>query len=221
MCSSDCWYQEVCSNFGEHCERLCGRYAEMKFLMEHSGIPKNKQKPIALTPFEVDYAAFSRLAEIKDSIVDFVQSGKNLYITSSVVGNGKTSWSLKLLMKYFDSVWDGNGFRVRGMIIHVPTFLAKCKDFKTTDPEFEQTKKQLLSVDLVVWDDIAGVTMSNYDYSQLLVCLDAREFKGLSNIFTGNITDRDDLVRSLGAKMTSRIWNNNTEIIQFFGSEQR
>ena len=114
MCNSDCWYKEVCSNFGDDCEKCCGRYAEMKFLMEHSGIPKNKQKPIALTPFEVDYKAFSRLAEIKEDMTAFVDSGKNLYITSAVVGNGKTSWALKLLMKYFDEVWDGNGFRVRG-----------------------------------------------------------------------------------------------------------
>lgn len=221
MCNSDCWYRDVCDDYTDGCEKKCARYIEMKFLMEHSNIPKNKQKPIPLTPFECDYGAFLRLSDIKDNIVGFVEDGKNLYITSSIVGNGKTSWALKLLMKYFEEVWDGNGFQVRGMIVHVPTFLTKCKDFKTTDPDFEEMKKQLLDVDLVVWDDIAGVAMSSYDYSQLLVCLDAREFKGLSNIFTGNITDRDKLVDALGAKMTSRVWNSNTEVIEFFGGERR
>ena len=221
MCNSDCWYKDVCSNFGDDCDKTCGRFAEMKFLMEHSNIPKSKQRPIALYPSDCDYKAFVRLNEIKDGIVDFVEDGKNLYITSEIVGNGKTSWALKLLMKYFDEIWDGNGFRERGLIVHVPTFLAKCKDFKTTDEEFEDIKRLVLDVDLVVWDDIAGVTMSNYDYSQLLVCLDAREFKGLSNIFTGNISQRESLLDALGAKITSRIWNSNTEIIQFYGGERR
>lgn len=221
MSGSECWYSEVCSDYKEGCEKMCVRYAEMKFLMNNSNIPKNKQKPIALYPSECDLTAFKRLAEIKDNIVDFVDGGKNLYICSGINGNGKSSWSLKLLMKYFDSVWDGNGFVPRGVFIHVPTFFIKCKDFKNEDVEFEELKKLLLEVDLVVWDDIAGVTMSNYDYSQLLVYLDAREFKGLSNIFTSNITDRDTLATAVGAKITSRIWNSNTEIIEFHGGERR
>ena len=221
MCSSECWYSEVCSEYKEGCEKLCTRYAEMKFLMDNSNIPKNKQRPLSLYPSECDLEAFKRLAEIKDNIVDFVEDGKNLYICSNVVGNGKTSWSLKLLMKYFDEVWDGNGFVPRGVIVHIPTFLIKCKDFKTEDSEFEELKKLLLDVDLVVWDDIAGVTMSNYDYSQLLVYLDAREFRGLSNIFTSNITNRDTLINALGSKITSRVWNSNTEVIEFKGGERR
>ena len=124
-------------------------------------------------------------------------------------------------MKYFEEVWDGNGYVPRGVIVHVPTFLAKCKDFKTTDTEFEELKRLVLDVDLVVWDDIAGVTMSNYDYTQLLVCLDAREFKGLSNIYTGNIPSRESLLNALGAKITSRVWNSQTEVIEFFGGERR
>lgn len=221
MCNSECWYAEVCTNYKEGCEKTCPRYIEMKFLMDNSNIPKSKQKPLALYPSECDLGAFQRLAEIKDNIVDFVDNGRNLYITSRTVGNGKTSWALKLLMKYFEEVWEGNGLEPRGCIVHVPTFLLKCKDFKNTDEEFEKLKRLVLDVDLVVWDDIAGMTMSNYDYSQLLVCLDAREFKGLANIFTGNLTSREDLSNALGARITSRVWNSNTEVIEFFGGERR
>lgn len=221
MCSSDCWYSEVCNDIKDGCEKHCARYLEMKFLMEHSGIPKNKQKPILLRPYECDLEAFRRLATIKEDMTGFVEEGRNLYITSNTVGNGKTSWALKLLMKYFDEVWDGNGFRARGVIVHVPTFLMQCKDFKTTDAEFEELKRLVRDVDLVVWDDIGASLLSNFDYTQLLVCLDARDFKGLSNIFTGNITDRDTLVDALGAKLTSRIWNNDTEVIEFKGGERR
>ena len=221
MNNSDCWYSEVCDNIKDGCEKHCARYIEMRYLMEHSGIPKNKQRPIPLTPQKCDLEAFRRLADIKENIYDFVVDGKNLYITSTTVGNGKTSWALKLLMRYFEEVWRGNDFRVRGVIVHVPTFLMKCKDFKTVDSEFEELKKQILDVDLVVWDDIGSSMLSNYDYTQLLICLDAREFKGLANIFTGNITERDKLAEALGAKLTSRIWNNDTEVIEFKGGERR
>ena len=222
MCNSnECWYREVCSGYGEDCQRSCVRYHEMKFLMDNSNIPQTKRKPIALYPSECDLHAFKRLAEIKGNIVDFVEEGRNLYICSNINGNGKSSWALKILMKYFDRVWDGNGFIPRGIIIHVPTFLIKCKDFKNTDAEFEELKRRLLEVDLVVWDDIAGVALSSYDYSQLLVSLDAREFSGLSNIYTSNITSREALESAVGAKLVSRIWGSKTEIIEFKGGDRR
>ena len=83
MCSSkECWYSEVCSDYKEDCQKLCVRFHEMKFLMDNSNIPKNKQKPITLYPSECDYDAFKKLADIKDNIVDFVEDGRNLYICS-------------------------------------------------------------------------------------------------------------------------------------------
>ena len=193
----------------------------MKYLMDNSNIPKARQIPMALSPEDCDYEAFKRLADIKSNIVDFVESGKNLYICSHTVGNGKTSWSLKLMLKYFDEVWAGNGFVPRGVMVHVPTFLLKCKDFKNDDSDFSELCKKVLDVDLVIWDDIAGSNMSSYDYSQLLMYLDAREFKGLSNIFTSNVTERGDLEKSVSGKLASRIWNSNTEIIEFKGGERR
>lgn len=230
MKSSDCWYKEVCDDYFEQdlangytndCRNYCAKYITMTYLMENSGIPVNKRKPIVLQPEKCDLEAFRRLAEIKDSIDTFVAEGKNLYITSSRVGNSKTSWSLKLMMKYFEKTWQDNEFRPTARIVHVPTFLLKCKDFKTVDPEFEKIKRQLLDMELVVWDDVAGTNMSDYDYSQLLVILDSREFNGLSNIFTGNLTSREDIEEALGAKLASRMWNSNTEVIEFFGSERR
>lgn len=221
MCNSECWYREICDDIREGCEKVCPKYIEMRFLMDNSGIPKNKQRPLTLTPYECDLEAFQRLAEIKENMIDFVLNGRNLYICSEAVGTGKTSWALKLLMRYFEDVWEGNGCEIRGVIVHVPTFLMKCKDFKTVDEEFEKLKRTLLSVDLVVWDDIGGVTVSGYDYAQLLMYLDARDFNDLANIYTSNLTTREGFANALGAKITSRVWSSKTEVIQFFGEERR
>ena len=189
--------------------------------MENSNLPKNKRKPINLDAPTCDIDAYRKLAEIKSNIVEFVDGGKNLYINSHNTGNGKTSWAIKLMLKYFDEIWAGNGFRTRAIFIHVPTFIIKSKDFKTTDPEFEELKKKLFEVDLVIWDDLASTNLTSFDFTQLLAFIDYRTLNELSNIYTGNCDDKEVLTELLGEKMTSRIWNNHTEIITLRGGDQR
>ena len=215
----ECWYKGVC----EECngEDNCWKYKEMKFLMENSNIPIAKRVPIQLKVNPVDKEAYYRLADIKNDIYNFVYDGKGLYIMSDTVGNGKTSWALKLLMKYFEEMLGESGFEPRGLFIHVPTFLIKCKEFKTVDYEFEKLKKLLLEVDLVVWDDIASVDMSAYDVSQFTTYIDSRCMNELANIYTGNIVNREDMVKALGSRLTSRIWNSQTEIVEFHGGDRR
>lgn len=216
----DCWYREVCENYTEGCVRGCIRYAKMRYMMENSNIPIAKRVPIKLTPSKVDIEAFRKLSTIKDDIYNFVYDGKSLYISSKIVGNGKTSFSLKILMHYFETCLEDE-LDVRGVFVHVPTFLIKLKDFNNIDEQFEELKRLLLGVDLVVWDDIASTDMSAYDISQLTSYIDARVMNELSNIYTGNITSREQMQEVLGARLTSRIWNSKTEIVEFFGGERR
>lgn len=216
----ECWYKDVCLADVSMCNN-CIKFLEMQNLMETSGLPKSKQKPQQLTAPVMDRAAYKRLAEIKADIVDFVEQGKNLYITSATTGNGKTSWAIKLLLRYFDRIWNGNGLNVRGLFVHVPTFLLKAKDFKNEDAEFEHLKKYLLKADLVVWDDIASVTISSYDFSQLLMYLDNRLLAEKSNIFTGNFDTKELLEQQLGQKLSSRIFGRATEVITFKGGDMR
>ena len=215
----DCWYKDVC-NADVDCN-MCIRFQEMQYLMENSNLPKSKQKPIPLDAPDCDLDAFKRLAEIKANIRQFVEDGRNIYITSAYTGNGKTSWAIKLLLKYFDEIWAGNGFNVRGIFIHVPTFLIKSKDFKNNDKEFEELRKRILVADLVVWDDIASTNISAYDYSQLLAYIDSRTLNDVSNIFTGNCPTKESLTENVGDRLSSRVWGNNTEVIIFRGGDQR
>ena len=217
----ECWYSGVCDNYADGCEVNCIKYKEMKFLMENSNIPVAKRVPIALKVAKVDQEAYQRLSDIRKGIYDFVNEGKSLYITSDTVGNGKTSWSLKLLMGFFEEMLGESGFEPVGIFIHVPTFIAKCKDFKTVDYEFEQLKKNLMNVDLVVWDDIASTDLTGYDLTQLMVYIDSRCMNEYANIYTGNITNRADMIDLLGARLTSRIWGNKTEVIEFHGGDRR
>lgn len=211
--NEDCWYKDVCTY--DHCVN-CIRYSEMKYLMENSGLSKKRQKPIALNGNN-DSKAFQILADIKNDIVNFVDNGESLYIYSEYTGNGKTSWAIKLLLKYFDNVWAGNGFRVRGYFQHVPTFFNTLKDFSKSH---EVLKNTLETVDLVVWDDIASTKLSDYDIQQLLIIIDQRVSEGLANIYTGNLTSHEALRSALGDRLASRIWNMST-LIEFKGKDRR
>lgn len=209
-----CWYQAVCEL---ECDPSCLRYVEMKYLVDNSGIPVSKQYPVLLDAQE-DYDQFVKLASIKDHIKEFVDGGQNLYITSVNTGNGKTSWAIKLLLKYFDQIWAGNGLRTRGLFIHVPTLLLELKNFSS--PLSEEYKQSIIDVDLVVWDEIASTSISNYDYSNLLMFLENRLLNEKSNIFTSNSMTKKSLEEIVGIKLASRIWNTS-EIIEFRGKDKR
>lgn len=209
----DCWYRDSCTY--QQCVN-CIRYSEMKYLMENSGIPKKCRHPIYLDGRD-DPKSFKLLADIKDDIVNFVDNGESLYIFSEYTGNGKTSWAIKLLLKYFDSIWAGNGFRVRGYFQHVPTLFNVLKDFSKSH---EVLKNTLETVDFVVWDDIAAAKLSDYDAQQLLIIIDSRVSEGLANIFTGNLTSHEALQKAVGDRLASRIWHTST-LVEFKGKDRR
>lgn len=215
MRNEKCWYKEVCRS---ECSDACIRYLEMDYLVQHSGIPALYQYPKALEPERVDYDSFCLLADYKDDVVDFVNSGKNLYIASAETGNGKTSWATKIMLKYFDSIWAGNGFRVRGLFLHVPTLLSQLKNFN--NPLSEEYKQHILDADILVWDDIASTELSNYDLSQLLLYVDGRVNSLKSNIYTGNVDSADELQKLMGVRLASRIWNQS-EVIILKGKDRR
>lgn len=211
-----CWYKEVC--LYRKCTG-CLRFLEMNYLIEHSGIPKIKHLPPILHPSnDKDKVLFKKLAKAKNNILTTVNNGENIYITSSNTGNGKTSWAIKILLKYFDEIWAGNGLKTRGLFVHVPTLLMELKDFN--NPLTKEYKELLKNCDLVVWDDIASTDLSGYDYSQLMIFIDYRILAEKSNIYTGNITDKKDLEQSVGTRLASRIYNRCT-VFEITGEDER
>ena len=211
-----CWYQGVCN---QECSESCIRYLEMTSMMEQSGLPQSRWFPDTLSPDECDYDAFCRIADIKDDVENYVENAKNLYLYSDRTGNGKTSWAIKLLLRYFDRVWAGNGFKCRGVFVHVPTFLSESKNFEAMKPEIVRLKEILPNVDVVVWDDIASTHLSNYDHSQLITFIDQRTLNQKSNIYTGNLKQAG-IEKALGARLASRVWNAS-ERIELRGRDKR
>lgn len=217
--NKDCLFFEVCQS-KDNCSIDCIRYAEMTYLIEHSGLPQNLKGRTILHPEKIDYDAFCTLADIKDNIFDFVKSGKNLYIYSENTGNGKSSWLAKLLKSYFNNVWAGNGFRKRGYFLYLPTFLIELKEsIRHPNDELDELKEFLKEVDLLCIDDIAASTLSEYEHNYLLYIIDTRLSNGLSTIYSSNL-DEQQLLQYLGTRLKSRVFNNS-QTIRLQGKDRR
>ena len=212
--NSDCWYLSVCD---EDCSK-CIVYPQMKWQFDNSGLPKSKYKPIDLYASDEDYESFTRLADIRENIVDFVEQGKNLYLCSVNPGTGKTSWAIKMLQTYFHYVAEGNLFNVKGMFVSVPDLLLRMKDFN--NPLSNEYKENLRNTDLLILDDIAVTGLSQYDYLQLFTLVDSRVLAGKSIIFTSNNVSLKDLENAIGERLASRVWNTS-EIIKLKGGDMR
>lgn len=213
----ECWYKNNCKQYHEGC--ACLRYDEMVALFQQSNIPEGRWGKISLTT-DVDISQFRRLAEIKRNIKNWVEGGNNLYLYSRNFGNGKTSWAIKLMQSYFNSVWPGNRFRRRGVFFSVPEFIDREHiRMNGDDEEFDELREALVTCDLVVWDDVSAVKLTDYSHSVLLNFIDTRLVNNKCNIFTGNL-DGERLGQFAGGRLASRIWNES-EIIQFNGPDRR
>lgn len=213
--NSKCWYKEVCRN---DCN-TCVKYSVIKSLMKLSGISESLHHPIALNCGDEDIKQFKRLQEIKDDVDGFVEDGGNLFICSKHTGNGKTSWAIKIMYKLFELEWDVWGpIEPLGMFLYVPEFLTSLKHFNNplSDTYLENVKK----APLVIWDDLGAGKISDYDYTQMLVYLNARQQAGRANIFTSNYVTGDELAEYVGGRIASRIYNSS-EIIELKGRDKR
>lgn len=217
MRNSDCWYIDICK---DNCDK-CLTFLQMKWQMEHSGLPKAKQKIIKLDITDnnsCDFEVYTHLTDIKKDIVSFVEQGKSLFICSDYTGNGKTSWAIKLLHSYFHYTAVGSYENLRGMFVSTTELLLKLKDFNNPLPK--SYIENLKTVDLVVWDDIAVSGVTPFDLTQLYSIIDHRILAEKANIFTSNQTSVDEIANLIGSRLTSRIYYNS-EVIEFKGRDMR
>lgn len=195
------------------------RFQEMMYLIETSGVPK-QTIGVKLVPDEEDFDQFVRLATIQENIVEFVETGSNLYLFSQTCGNGKTTWTIKLLLQYFNEIWACNNFKERGLFINVPTFLTRIKTvIGRPDEQFEIMRELIEKVDVVIWDDIASTKLTDYEYNTLLTHIDRRTLESKCNIYTGNISP-EELDKYVGQRLASRILNHSS-VVQLKGKDMR
>ena len=187
-----------------------------EYLLKRANLPKYQWIEDRLIPMNGDEEAFSELFDIRNNINQFVRSEKNnLVICSNYVGNGKTSWSVKLMLTYIEKnahrldFTDVNELdRVFDIALFCQTvpFLVKMKQFGNNLNTMEMYSR-LEKSELVVLDDVGVLaSMSQYDYNILYSIVETRLFAGLPTIYTTNATSQEELVSSTGPRLANRIW---------------
>lgn len=194
-----------------------------KFILNNSYLPKYQWIEDSLKALD-DSESFKRLVEIRMDLSRFLSSElNNLVICSNNLGNGKTSWAVKLMLTYIE-MQKGKLDYVDEKKINVDNydycvfcqsvpFLVEMKQFGSNKKSYEMYQR-LCRTNLAIIDDLGAAPMSQYDYNIIYAIFEKRLFEGRPTIVTTNFANKESAEKELGPRLVDRIWSNS-EIIEF------
>ena len=217
----DCWYKDICDK--SKCgQTFCVRHYKMDSLT-HMATMESKQKypiQLKLDSDGVDREPYTQLKSIQKDITNFVNQGKNLLIYSERTGNGKTEWSKKLLLSWFDSIWPYTELECRGLFISMPRFINAMKEnIGNSNEYFQYINENIIKADLVVWDEINYKDYTTFEHDYLLGIISQRLAMGKSNVYTTNYS-LPIIEQKLGTRLSSRIIGSSIKV-EFKGRDKR
>lgn len=193
---------------------FCPKLFKVDYLYNEALLsPKQKHHvELWLDITQADKQAYTQLATIESNIEQFVNGGNNLFIYSATTGNGKTEWALRLLRGYINRIWHKSDLRCRALFVNVPRFLLAVKhSISETDEYAEHIMKNILSADLVVFDEVATKSLTVFEHEHILSLINARIDMGKSNIYTSNLFN-EELRNRIGDRLYSRIVTASTKV---------
>ena len=218
---SNCFLYNECNHID--CDKdVCVRKFKLSYLYDNALITETQRKHIILYAEEngTDVKEFNELKHIEDNIVEFVENGNNLYISSNITGNGKTSWSLRLVQAYFNKIWAKTSLKCRALFINVPRYLLEIKSNISNKSEYiTYINDNILNADIVIWDDIGTKGLTSFEHENVLSLINSRINLGKSNIYSSNLDD-NELREVVGDRLYSRIINMS-KIIKLNGKDKR
>ena len=229
--SNECWMKDTCKkyqNSSKDCECrnsdvFCIKLFKLQQLYDLSLLTEKQRIriPLRIDADGTDKQAFERLSVIESDVVRYFSDlGNSLYIYSGNVGNGKTTWAVRLIQSYLTNVWYRCDIDCKALFVSVPKYLIAMKDnISETNDYAQHVKKYVYSADVVVFDDIATKSATQFEHEMLFNIIDTRVNLGKSNIYTSNM-DYVGLVNTVGERIASRIFNTS-EKIRFDGKDKR
>ena len=219
----NCWLKEECCDDCQCSNTFCVKQFKLNKLYENALITMKQRARITLLldTDESDDDNFKYLSTIEANILNFVSSGGNIYIHSSITGNGKTSWALRLVQSYFNSIWyEASLEDCRALFINVPRYLLELKDNISQKSDYVQhIKKNVLNADIVIWDEVGTKGLTQFEHENILNLINARIDMGKANIYTSNLDD-EELHQVVGDRLYSRIVLLSDEV-ELLGADKR
>ena len=225
--SKDCFLYDNCKKYQSgDCDindnKFCIKLFKMDYLYRESLLTPQQREYVALRidADGTDRDAFVYLKGIENSIEEFVNSGKSLYIFSNTCGNGKTAWSIRMLQAYINAIWHKCDLSCKVLFINVPRFLLELKDNISNKSDYiDHIKSNVMNADIVVWDEIATKAVTQFEHEHLLSIINGRIDSGKSQIFTSNASP-EKLRDIVGDRLYSRVVNMST-VVEFKGADKR
>ena len=125
-----------------------------------------------------------------------------------------------MINSYFDKIWYKAELSCKALFINVPKFFISLRDNISKKSEYvEHIKENVLSADIIVWDDIATKGFTQFEMENILNIIDNRLVANKSNIYTSNLIG-DELKEAIGDRLYSRIFNKS-EVLEFVGADKR
>ena len=218
---TNCRYSENCNK--KDCNApFCIRKYKLDALYSYANLApiQLKHVPLTIDADGTDHEQYTQVVNIINNIKQFVADSQNLYLHSCGCGVGKTILATRAIKAYIEAIWAESELKCRALFVDVPTFLIKLKEnISTPSEEMQQLKQNILSADLVVWDEIGNKTGTEFELNQLLCYINDRITQGKSNIYTSNCNTAT-MYQLLGNRLASRICNFSTDI-EFFGKDKR
>jgi DNA replication protein len=194
---------------------------KVRQLLAESGVPKKYFEPQELVPRAVDREAWDWLNNYRENVVENIQNGKSIVITSPTVGNGKTSWAIRLLQRYIaETALDGR-LVDKAVFCVSSSMLEIFGDFGyfETSIQFFEYLNRLKRCDLLVIDEIGSGRVTQVSYNHFYDLVNYRVDNNLATIYTTNYND-EQIKDVLGERLYSRIYDMST-VIEFIASNVR
>lgn len=210
---------------GEGCRYTCYKYHAMFKLVAYSNLPSKLVKPEGLSPDSRNMEDFMWLQAFNENIVTHVEEGHGYFLHSPDKGNGKTTWTAKTLLAYFDQIAESFDMdRSRGLFVNVPDLIEKIKDGFDDDQigkEAQLLKERIQRADIVVWDDIGAEMPTPYVKQLLYRFINHRYANNLSQLFTSNKNlDEITVAFDNDSRVSDRIYGQ-CKPIRIYGESKR
>lgn len=217
-----CWAQEYCTKKSdENCHDFCTGFVLLSTLYYQCGMPKIYQYKKKMLVEKADEKVYTAIKAYINNIEENVQQGSGLFLYGNT-GTGKTALACMAMNYYFRKMAFRSNADCLGVFLHVPTFLEDYrKSYGNNDYKFEELLDNLLTADMVIFDDIGSEKPSEWVRERLLTIIDSRVGDGLCNIFTSNLTlKRLESTELLGSRIASRILGCTNQY-EFKGADKR
>jgi len=200
------------------CDENCPIFKTMKCCFMNSGLESKFWYPFKLNTVDKDKQVIQEVISIRDNLTEFVNSGKSLLLQSANCGNGKTSWGVKLLQKQIER--NSSQLYQPAFFVFVPTLLVEArKSISGRNTNMEIIENMVENCPLVMFDEIGGIPLKDYDLLILTHLIEKRVNKNLSSIYTTNCQD-DALKVNLGDRLYDRV-SKLSKVLTFKGKSMR